>query len=701
MKKTPLYVCDNNLPELLFIIEKLGLSGDFDVKPFSSDGCSGQGTTDLNSYPDLMLNDEVLPLVFYCNTCSFLKAFSDEGKSDQCISYASFFELLTNQESIKKYTDERCYLVSSGWLRNWQSRIMEMGFHGEEVRGFFNDFCDRIVFIDIINSNEDAEHLKAFSEYLGIPYLIHKADLNHPMKEIGHILYKRAYEDSLKHIQSVEKQCNRHLAEYGMIFDLMKNISALTELSEVVESINGICRMLFDPADVTIHLSSDEFPVHISEFVDSSLVYAVHSDKTGFMFKILNKNATLAIVDLMDIKCPQYIERYINTAVSISETLGLGLMNAINFERIISDQENFDAVIDKVELLGSIGFFQFDWTRGHEFISNGLYRLLKRDESLPLSYRDILGQLDSRDRKTVLKMVSDSRSSEKELELKVRDFTGGVRIISCIIENKTGPDGNRETTTGFCHDITEYKSMQERLRIKSHIDSIGTLASGYAHEINNPLNGIMNYAQLIIDENTGMEGLDEYAGEIIREGERISRITGSLIARSSQMSESIQNCMIEKAIKRALDNLHGLIEESGIVINVVGNDIEHITKGYCSGLANVFIEVLKNSIRALNEKYQGSDYNGTITIETSMADTESGRKIRLSISDDGTGISDKDLERVFDPFFSTYPKDMAMGMGLTNVYTTIQRNNGDVWLRSEYGKYTEVIIQLPYEPSGS
>ncbi|HPQ47217.1 MAG TPA: HAMP domain-containing sensor histidine kinase, partial [Clostridia bacterium] len=338
---------------------------------------------------------------------------------------------------------------------------------------------------------------------------------------------------------------------------------------------------------------------------------------------------------------------------------------------------------------------------GHEFISNGLYRLLKRDESLPLSYRDILGQLDSRDRKTVMRMVSDSRSSEKELEIKVRDFTGGLRIISCIIENKTGPGGNRETTTGFCRDITDYKSMQERLRIKSHIDSIGTLASGYAHEINNPLNGIMNYAQLIIDENTGMEGLDEYAGEIIREGERISRITGSLIARSSQMSESIQNCMIEKAIKRALDNLHGLIEESGIVINVVGNDIEHITKGYCSGLANVFIEVLKNSIRALNEKYQGSDYNGTITIETSMADTESGRKIRLSISDDGTGISDKDLERVFDPFFSTYPKDMAMGMGLTNVYTTIQRNNGDVWLRSEYGKYTEVIIQLPYEPSGS
>jgi PAS domain S-box-containing protein len=256
----------------------------------------------------------------------------------------------------------------------------------------------------------------------------------------------------------------------------------------------------------------------------------------------------------------------------------------------------------------------------------------------------------------------------------------------------------------YARDITERKSLREReqhleaqLRQQQKLEAIGTLAGGVAHEINNPLNGIMNYAQLISDACAPGSPSAEYAGEIIRETERISVIVKNLLQFSRQEKQSHSYASIYDIINQTLSLVKTVIRKDQIMLDIRLDDGLPDIKCRSQQIQQVFMNLLTNARDALNEKYPEYDDNKIIQIRCS-AFTEAGRRwMRLTVQDFGSGIPPELGDRIFEPFFSTKPKELGTGLGLSISYGIVSEHHGTITFETEPGQYTKFILVLPVD----
>lgn len=249
----------------------------------------------------------------------------------------------------------------------------------------------------------------------------------------------------------------------------------------------------------------------------------------------------------------------------------------------------------------------------------------------------------------------------------------------------------------FSRDISERKINEMHLRNQQKLESIGLLAGGVAHEINNPINGIMNYAELISDDALPDTKIEKYAHEIINEGKRISQIVKNLLqfSRNEKLVYGAED--ISEIIKKTLTLINTLINKDQIDFQVhIEEDLPNIR---CNSqqIQQVIINLITNARDALNEKYEGYDPNKILSLSCTKLTAE--EYVRLEILDHGKGITQEMSERIFEPFFSTKSKDKGTGLGLSISYGIIFDHHGIIKVESEIGKYTKFIVDLPVDPS--
>jgi PAS domain S-box-containing protein len=256
----------------------------------------------------------------------------------------------------------------------------------------------------------------------------------------------------------------------------------------------------------------------------------------------------------------------------------------------------------------------------------------------------------------------------------------------------------------FARDITERKRLREKeqlleaqLRQQQKLEAIGTLAGGVAHEINNPLNGIMNYAQLIKDACAPGSPSAEFANEIIHETERISVIVKNLLQFSRQEKQSHSYASIYDIINQTLSLVNTVIRKDQIKLDIRLDDNLPDIKCRSQQIQQVFMNLLTNARDALNAKYPDYDDNKVIRIRCSAYEAGGRRWMRLTVLDYGTGISPELGDRVFEPFFSTKPKELGTGLGLSISYGIVSEHHGQITFDTEPGQYTKFILDLPVD----
>jgi PAS domain S-box-containing protein len=310
-----------------------------------------------------------------------------------------------------------------------------------------------------------------------------------------------------------------------------------------------------------------------------------------------------------------------------------------------------------------------------------------REELLGLHAHDLFESSMSSAGESLTRQLKESGSASGELSARTRY---GDSVWLQIDAVALGAD----RLVAFCTDLTERKLTEESLRHQQKMESLGTMSSGVAHEINNPLMGMMNYAELI-ETRISDPDVKGFAKSIVREGERIAHILRNLRSFSQEEAAVRHPFNIRHVIADALHLVHNPLMHSHVMVHEhLDQDVPEVV---CSRqqIQQVIVNLLMNARDALDAKYP--EYHPEKTVDVIVRTVQcTGRLwVRTSIQDHGIGMSKEKATRAFDPFFTTRSRDERTGLGLTVSFGIVREHGGNITIESEEGEGTTVHIDLP------
>ncbi len=258
------------------------------------------------------------------------------------------------------------------------------------------------------------------------------------------------------------------------------------------------------------------------------------------------------------------------------------------------------------------------------------------------------------------------------------------------LEVTTSPVFNEKgKVVGSVHvarDTTERKRMEEQLIIADRLASVGELAAGIAHELNNPLTSVIGFSQLLLDKNV-TDDVKEDLKVVYSEAQRTAEVVKNLLIFARRHTPAKQpvniNSIIDKVLKlRAYEQRVNNIR----VITRFTSDLPEIMADYFQ-LQQVFLNIIINAEHFMIEAHG----RGTLTIKTEVT----GNIIKASFADDGPGISRENLGHLFDPFFTTKEVGKGTGLGLSICHGIVTEHGGRIYTESDLGKGATFIVELP------
>jgi signal transduction histidine kinase len=338
-----------------------------------------------------------------------------------------------------------------------------------------------------------------------------------------------------------------------------------------------------------------------------------------------------------------------------------------------------------------------------EYVLDGKGRLIHwlsvNETELTLSqHADVVGYF-SKEEQQILKQLE----AELIYPLKVINHISGMIVLTHKEDRKPFSDQEISLLSLLFDQAAiaiEYVSLYEMQtdRIKKmyrtdRLATLGELAAGAAHEIRNPLTSIRSTIQYLSKDFAGDPVKSEMVATLIMEVERINKIVQGLLsfARPSELNTTEVN--IEQLISQTLVLIHTTLQEQQIEIQFEYFTDESVLFGDAEQLKQVFLNILLNAIDAMSDNTPEQPRVLIISIEKGVMMDAGNRYLLISFEDTGKGIDEKNIENIFNPFFST--KEEGTGLGLAISYGVVNRHGGDIELKSAPGKGTMFTIKLP------
>jgi signal transduction histidine kinase len=521
-------------------------------------------------------------------------------------------EMIAGNHVVSRLVASGAHLVTPGWLNEWPGHIAEWGFDRETARDFFAECSRQIVLLDTGIRDETCDELAAFSEFVNRPYSVVPVGLD--LMRLRMQLCREQWQGECA--ANGERQAQLQYSEYAMAFDLLSTLARSVDEREVIQQTLNLYQMLFAATDTAFIRFQDGVPVSVvwngfdrhgedeellyRDALELKSEYGVLQDGSGFLLRVCLGGQTSGVVRITGIIFPQYIDTYLNLALSTIEVCGLALTNA---------------------------------TR----------------------YRELA-------------------------------------------------DKNREVEAAHALLQSTHRQMLEQEKMAS----IGHLAAGVAHEINNPmgfitsnLGTLQKYAARIME----YLGVVESGGDV---GAARSRLkidyvlndVGQLIDESLDGAKRVKNIVndlknlsrSERAEPVATD-LNACMESA---LNIACNEIKYVADikrqfaaiphilCHPEQISQVFINLLTNAGQAIAG-------HGIITVRTWSVDG----CVNVSVSDTGSGIPEEIRAHIFDPFFTTKDVGKGTGLGLSISYDIVQKHGGEITVESETGRGTTFTVRLP------
>src|SRR5262245_22200694 len=281
-----------------------------------------------------------------------------------------------------------------------------------------------------------------------------------------------------------------------------------------------------------------------------------------------------------------------------------------------------------------------------------------------------------------------------ELQLQRSD---GERVVLEVSARLIQDGGKARSIHCIARNLTERRRLEEQLIHAEKLSSIGQLVAGVAHELNNPLTSISGYTQLLLRDEGLNDDMRDDLKHINTQAERAARIVQNLLVfarehkperRMVNLNEEFRKTLSLRAYQMRVDNITVVTEFDQNLPQTVAHPFP---------LQQVILNLLNNAHQAITER--GGPGKMTLRTFVSNSPTTDGATTRpmvtLSVNDTGVGIPARDLNRIFDPFYTTKPVGQGTGLGLSICFGIVQEHGGRIWAESEVGVGTTVSVDLP------
>ncbi len=297
--------------------------------------------------------------------------------------------------------------------------------------------------------------------------------------------------------------------------------------------------------------------------------------------------------------------------------------------------------------------------------------------------RPYLSLLSRRHRGRRLKSTLDI-GAKQVYEVEVVTHMGEIRTAMVSVSPLQGTEGEILGVLGIARDMTDTKKLEQQIRNSEKLASVGKLAAGVAHEINNPLGGILNCLYNLRKGGLSPVRQEEYWTSMEHGVRRVQKIVRQLLDFSQQHEPEFSPADINRIVDQVLVLTTHLFASSQIRLETgLGHDLPNVMVDQYM-IEQVLMNLILNAVQAMKN-------GGVLTIRTSV---EEG-VCRVEVCDTGSGIPPSVLPHVFDPFFSTKGEGEGTGLGLSVNLGIIERHGGKILVESEVGKGTIFTLCLP------
>jgi PAS domain S-box-containing protein len=333
-------------------------------------------------------------------------------------------------------------------------------------------------------------------------------------------------------------------------------------------------------------------------------------------------------------------------------------------------------------------------------VNGALCRMLgyPLEELRALAFQDLLHPEDRAGSEAAFAALARGDRDHNDMERRYLRKDGGVVHLRYSVSAIRDEAGRFQLAVGIIEDVTERTELEVRLALADRMASLGTLAAGVAHEINNPLAyvvGNLAFAReaLAAGAATPPETLTQARQALDEANEgaaRVRQIVGDLRALSRSGEDRREPVDVAAAVRSAVNVASGVLRpcaevrlELGPLPPVMGDPAR---------LGQVFLNLLVNAGQAVGE---GHPERNLITVTTAI---ELGGRVRVEVSDTGPGIAAEVLPRIFAPFFTTKPAGQGTGLGLAMCQQTVAAMGGEITVTSRPGEGASFAVLLPPAP---
>lgn len=281
-----------------------------------------------------------------------------------------------------------------------------------------------------------------------------------------------------------------------------------------------------------------------------------------------------------------------------------------------------------------------------------------------------------------------------ELSMTSNSSKGKMRYIDVTATPIEDVHGEMNRALVFLRDVTGKRLQELQLMQAEKLSSIGVLAAGVAHEINNPLSSVAGYAEALLRrlkdnkelaDDPLLEDFPKYLQVILRESYRCKGIIDCLLSFSRKSDGSVCKVSLNEIMQEVLELVRhkSRYDKIEIKLNLQADLPEVIADP--AGLRQVCMNLLLNAHQAIK---------GVGVVEISTC-SEDHSMVRLQIMDSGCGISREAIDQIWDPFFTTKEVGKGLGLGLAVTYNIVKRHGGDITVESQLGKGSKFTLRMP------